>query len=825
MAFQLRLGLVLLLLPTSMNLSAQQDPTAGPLPDAPSVTAQAQMDESQPTFSDLPGDPAASSNPDPYGLLSRRRLFSNLVLDQKMIWKSPFELRRKDAAWAVPFAALTAGLIASDRELSMQVPDKASQLRTSQNISNAAIASLLGAGGGLFLWGQVTHNDHAKETGWLSGEAALNATIVDYALKSIAQRPRPTEPGAGAFFHGGSSFPSEHAAAAWAIASIVAHEYPGPLTKIFAYGLASAVTVTRVTGRDHFPSDVFIGSTLGWWIGRQAYRAHHNPELRGSTWGSVDDVPTRSPRQPENMGSPYVPLDSWVYSAFDRLAALGFVQTGFSGMRPWTRMECARLVEETGDLLRQDGTESSEPIRLHRALATEFAGDLERIASGQNAGAEVESVYARLTGIAGSPLRDGYHFAQTIINDSGRPYGEGVNVVTGASGWALAGPLAFYVRGEYQQAPATPAYNTQTLQAIATTDGTPVLSNASDAIHRFRLLDTYVAYNFRNVQISFGKQSLWLGPGDGGPMLFSDNAEPIWMLRINRVSPKKLRGPFELLGPFRAEFFLGQLSGHHFVFSQPTLYGPSISPQPFIHGQKLSFKPTSNLELGFAFSVVFGGPGDPFTFHNFLRTFTFATATPGSTTDAGDRRGSFDLSYRLPFLRNWVTVYTDALVDDEISPIVTSHRAMHPGIYLPRIPKIPKLDLRLEGVYTDVPGFQPTGFFYSNSRYRSGYTSNGNLLASWIGREGRGGQGWATYWLSPKSKIQLGYRNATVDKEFLQGGHIQDITLRTELMLHPDVGISTFLQYETWRFPLLAPAPRSNLTASVQLTFWPKWKK
>jgi hypothetical protein len=808
-----------------MSLAAQQSPEASTLPDAPSVAAQSQSASKPQSGTEFPDNSGPVPNPDPYGLLSRRSLLSNLAHDQKMIWKSPFELRPKDAVWAVPFAALTAGLIASDRELSKQVPSHTNQLQASRDLSNVAIASLLGTGGGLFLWGQFTHNDHARETGWLSGESVLNATIVDYALKTIAQRPRPTAAGGGDFFHGGSSFPSEHSAAAWAIASIVAHEYPGPLTKMFAYGLASAVTVSRVTSREHFPSDVLIGSTLGWWIGRQVYRAHHDPDLGGSDWGPADAFSSNTARQPENMGSPYVPLDSWVYSAFDRLAALGLVQTGFSGMRPWTRMECARLVEESNELLKQDGAEPSEPTRLQRALATEFADELDRIASGRNVGAQVESVYTRVTGIAGSPLRDGYHFGQTIINDNGRPYAEGTNIITGVSGRALAGPLAFYVRGEYQQAPSTPAYNAQALQAVAAADNIPVLSNAADAVRRFRLLDTYVAYNFRDTQISFGKQSLWLGPGDGGPFLFSDNAEPIWMLRINRVSPTKLPGPFRLMGPVRGEFFLGQLSGHHFVFSDPKLYGPDISPQPFIHGQKISFKPTPDLELGFAFSVVFGGPGAPFTFHNFLRTFTFSTGTPGGSADAGDRRGSFDLSYRLPFLRKWVTIYNDSLVDDEVSPIITSHRGMHPGVYLPRIPKIPKLDLRLEGVYTDVPGFNFTGFFYTNGRYRSGYTNDGNLLASWIGREGRGGQGWATYWLSPKSKIQLGYRNATVDKEFLRGGRIQDINLRTELMLRPDLGISGFLQYETWRFPLVAATPQTNFTGWVQLTFWPKWKK
>ncbi|MGH7488478.1 MAG: capsule assembly Wzi family protein, partial [bacterium] len=293
-----------------------------------------------------------------------------------------------------------------------------------------------------------------------------------------------------------------------------------------------------------------------------------------------------------------------------------------------------------------------------------------------------------------------------------------------------------------------------------------------------------VAITFRSVQVSFGKQSLGLGPGDGGSFLFSNNAEPIPMLRVDQVSPIRIPLLSRVLGPARSEFFLGQLSGQHWVNSGGTLFGPTIDPQPFIHGTKVSFKPTPNFEFGMGFTVLFGGPGLPFTWHNFLRTF-HSNAVPGTTADAGDRRSTFDFSYRVPYLRDWLTIYADSLVEDEVSPLGSTRPSMRMGVYLPQIPKVPKLDLRLEGVYTDVPGQQSTGFIYFNGRYRSGYTNNGNLLASWIGREGRGGQAWATYWYSPRSKFQLAYRHAEVDKEFIGGGRLNDFGGSAQFMLAP----------------------------------------
>jgi hypothetical protein len=748
----------------------------------------------------------------------------HLAADQQQFWTSPERLDRSSWKTLVPFVGLTGALLASDSWIAKQVPDKPDQLKRSKNVSEIAAFSLIGAGGGAFLWGHLTHNERLQETGLLSGEAAINSAAVTYAFKGTTQRPRPFEGnGNGSFFQGGGSFPSEHSALAWSIASVVAHEYPGPLTKLLAYSLASTVTLTRVTSKQHFASDALVGSALGWYFGRQIYRARHDPTVGGGAWGDFLESSSEGRRNPANMGSPYVPVDSWVYPIFDRLAALGYVQTAYAGLRPWTRMECARLLEEVGERVRYGDEPGGGAEKLYGALMTEFSDETRRLDGGANLGAAVDSIYTRMTGISGTPLRDGYHFGQTVVNDYGRPYREGFNAVSGVTAHAVAGPLSFSFQGEYQHAPAIASDPVSVLQATAHADGTLPLPNGVPNIDQFRLLNSTVAVTFKNIQVSFGKQSLELGPGDGGSFLFSNNAEPVPMLRIDQVSPVRIPGLSRLLGPARTEFFLGQLSGHHWIYSDGTLFGPSLDRQPFIHGTKVSFKPTPNFEFGMGFTVLFGGPDLPFTWHNFLRTF-YANAIPGTAADPGDRRSTFDFSYRVPHLRDWLTIYADSFVEDEYSPLGSTRPSMRMGMYLPRVPKVPKLDLRLEGVYTDVPGQRPTGFLYFNARYRSGYTNNGNLLASWIGREGRGGQAWATYWLSPRSKFQLAYRHAEVDKEFIGGGRLNDFAGHADFMLRPGLAISGLLQYEQWKFPVLSPTGQSNFSASVQLTLYPNWR-
>src|SRR4029077_3455051 len=163
-----------------------------------------------------------------------------------------------------------------------------------------------------------------------------------------------------------------------------------------------------------------------------------------------------------------------------------------------------------------------------------------RLEGSANAGASVDSLYLRSTTITGSPLRDGFHFGQTLINDYGRPYGEGFNAIAGITAHAEAGPLSISVQGEYQHAPAVASDPASVLAATAAVDGVSPVSDASPGIDRVRLLQGAAAFTFNGVEISFGQQSLWLGPGAAGPFLFSNNSAPMTMLRIDSVAPYEI---------------------------------------------------------------------------------------------------------------------------------------------------------------------------------------------------------------------------------------------------------------------------------------------
>jgi Capsule assembly protein Wzi/PAP2 superfamily len=762
-------------------------------------------------------------------------LLKNIAEDQKALWDGPKSLRWVDADWLVPLGGATAAMFATDTEFSKHLSNSPSRIKYSKDLSNYGLASMVGIGGGLYVWGHLTHDDHKIETGILAGEAAIDSLVPVNGMKYGFGRERPLQDNyRGRFGQGGVSFPSEHAAAAWSIASVIAHEYPGPLTSIFVYGLASAVSASRITAKQHFASDVLVGSAIGWLEGMYVYRKHHDPRVGGGEWETYAEAHDSSERNAGDLGSPYVPLDSWVYPAMERLAGLGALNDEFMGMRPWTRSECARLVGAAVDQLPDGGNENAETSRLIEALQREFRPETD--GTGASGGAfRLESLYSRTEHISGAPLTDGYTFGQTQINDFGRPYGEGWSAANGFSAYTTGGRWTAYVRGEEQSAPSIPAYSLATRQTIQQVDLYPQLPPGTNrpSVNQFKLLDAYVGVMLSNWEFTFGKQSLWWGPGDGGALILSDNMEPINMFRINRVAPLKLPSILGWLGPMRVEFFLGQFTGYQYVFSPSGIgfngqFGQALDPQPFIHGEKISFRPTRNFEFGFSRTTIYGGPGYPLTIHTFLRSM-FSTAnkgTFGTPEKPGDRQASVDFSYRIPGLRNWLTFYGDGFADDQFSPIAYADRsAWHAGLYLSRFPRIQKLDLRVEGVYTDNPlgGALGHGFYYFNFTWRSGQTNNGNLIGSWIGRQGQGAQAWTNYWFTPRNRLQFNFRHQKVSQEFLPGGGtLTDAGVRADYWVRSNISVSTSVQYERWLFPVIQRGPERNVAASVEILFQPE---
>jgi membrane-associated phospholipid phosphatase len=769
----------------------------------------------------------ASENPQDYDNSLGLHLVKHLAKDQEQIWTFPARIRLADAEWLMPLTLATAGLFATDTEFSKHLSNSPSRLRQAGDFSNYGVGVMGGVAGGLFLWGDITHDEHKRETGFLAGEAALNSLGVVYALRYSLGRERPlVDNYQGNFWSSGNSFPSEHAAAAWSIATVVAHEYPGTLTQFLAYGMASAISVSRLPAKQHFPSDVLIGSAIGWLSGEVTYRAHHDPELAGSSWQTYSEARNylehERPRQ--DMGTTFVELDSWVYPAVDRLAGLGYVHTALAGLRPWTRMQCARLIEEASGRL-QDREISGDGVNaVVMRLRNEFSYEMARLEGGRNVTADLDSVYTRAVSISGPDLTDGFHFGQTISYDFGRPFQRGTNLQDGGSFRAAAGPIVAYVRAEYQHSPGAPAPSDAVRSIIAERDLVPEPPDVPvSPINRPRLLDAYIGVNIHNWEILAGKQSLSWGPGPGGPLLYSDNAEPLDMVQIVNPEPSRLPGFLKYLGPLSVASFIGRIEGDTFVL------------RPFLYGNKISLKPVPNFEFGFGRTAIIGGQGgNALTPANFVDSFfgRLSNATAGHSVP-GDNRVEVDWTFQVPKIGNYLVLYGDWFSDDDPIPFQAPRRsAYRPGFYIPHFPHVPKLDFHFEAANTESavigPGEPNIGDLnYWNFTYRDGYTNNRVLIGNVVGRLGQTYNGWLTYWLSSRDTLQLTYTNSSVGTAFMPGGgEWQDYGLKNEIYLKSGLYVKSQVQYEhISHFPILFKGPQSNFSVILEIGFVPDQKQ
>ncbi|WP_263414570.1 capsule assembly Wzi family protein [Terriglobus aquaticus] len=525
-------------------------------------------------------------------------------------------------------------------------------------------------------------------------------------------------------------------------------------------------------------------------------------------------------------GSPPIPMDSWIYSAAMRLHELGYLSTLYVGLRPYTRISLAHALLLSRESIAEDEINygnAEESVALDKALTEELAPELNQLDSHRTV---VEQAYARVRGINGPVLNDSFHLGQTYVNDYGRPFQQGVNGLVGASGYVTRGRFNLYLRGEYQHAPSAPGYSAQVAAILAAGDGVsqtvPHFTIPAGPIpqrDQFRMLNALASAHLAGHQVSFGRSDEWLGPARGGAMTWSTNAEPIYAFRINRIEPLYIPVLSRITGPFRYEFFVGSLKGH------------DTPNAPWVHMEKASFKPTKDIEFGFARTALWGGKGHvPVTLGTFFRSFfSPAGVQPAvklSRDDPGARFSTFDFDFRIPAWEHLLDLYADTFVHDNVFPVSNPRRAaVRTGLLISRLPGAPKLDLRLEGAYTDVDDKQSVGgsFLFAEAVYADAYTNRSFMLGDPLGREDKGGNAWLTYHRSPRQDFQVEYRMVKAAKDFVPLGTTQhDFSFNARVRPSASWEIKGSVQQELTRAPLIDSQQRRPFGATVQLTWFPK---
>lgn len=207
-----------------------------------------------------------------------RSLLPDFGHDEKAIWTSPMQLAH-GKAWVPTLitAGGTAGLIVADPHVMPWFRDRQTQLDGFNTAFNewSTMGMIAAVPVGLMVTGTATHDQYAKTTALLAARGYANTEVLEFAAKLVARRLRPSDIPAGENFNhtffkskivsgNGSSFPSGHSAGAFCVAYVVSERYRNhkwvPWTM---YGLATVISMSRITTLGHFPSDVFLGGAMG----------------------------------------------------------------------------------------------------------------------------------------------------------------------------------------------------------------------------------------------------------------------------------------------------------------------------------------------------------------------------------------------------------------------------------------------------------------------------------------------------------------------------------------------------------------------------------
>jgi membrane-associated phospholipid phosphatase len=204
-----------------------------------------------------------------------------------------------------------------DKNIANEIREPAAQ--NNKTASNAAKAfnfigspGVLIAGVATYGVGRIGHFERVADLGLHTTEAIVVSAGVTYIIKGLTGRQRPSRAGindpddfnfGGGFRSGGgASFPSGHATAAFATATVVTLEthrwwpkstwYVAPVM----FGGATLVGVARLYTNAHWASDVVMGAGIGTLTALKVVRYNHvtSPNNRVNRW-LLGAVPTVSP--------------------------------------------------------------------------------------------------------------------------------------------------------------------------------------------------------------------------------------------------------------------------------------------------------------------------------------------------------------------------------------------------------------------------------------------------------------------------------------------------------------------------------------------------
>ncbi len=441
---------------------------------------------------------------------------------------------------------------------------------------------------------------------------------------------------------------------------------------------------------------------------------------------------------PDTIASTNVEINGITYDLLSRLEAEGLIRSGILTTKPLNRKEVARLILEAE---RNSEGESPHILQIITFLKERFRAQIE----GARYIKPVDTLYGKYV-YSGS--NNSSNTSKLLnYNNYGDLYKKGSNFRFGFSSNVDLGFFSFYINPEFRY--------------------------SDDDIY-LTMKRIYGTLDFLGLELELGKDSQWWGPGYHGAMLFSNNPEPMTMIKLGNPHPFLLPWIFKYLGLFKFTTFLTQLEADR------------AFPEPYFWGLRVNLKPVSYFEIGVERTFFLGGRGEDEDFRAWYKTMTFVNGydIPKDGPDVpNDQHVGADVKITIPFKWQPFQLYGEIAAED-ISRNITIKGGYLAGIYLPRIFNLDTIDLRVEYART-------RKILYHHKIYRSGYTYKGRLIGHHMGSDaedlfvgaslyGTGSTKYSFYY--DREKKGLTGKNPEVSHEFVLALR-QKVSKRTDLSL------------------------------------------
>ena len=445
------------------------------------------------------------------------------------------------------------------------------------------------------------------------------------------------------------------------------------------------------------------------------------------------------------FSSANIPLDSPIYLYLEKLVGLGLITKDIKGLKPFSKAEAARLLQEAETTLKS-GTTASPAFaqelvnRVGEMIPREFFLRKNHASKPKlldyNPISTLRMRYVYLDGVPRDYERTSWDPAHQsafgIIGGDLRPLGNGGPVqVSGTEGTPLLenNNGTIHPRGHSSELRwAAEGY----LSDKATGLIEPVLLVSKDDAS-LNINRGYVKLGGGGLELELGRDENWFGQGFRGTTTLTSNARNFDLLKLSSPEPVDVEWLKNWIGEVKYSLLLSR-------FDETDAGTPNIR-RPWMIGFKLAVKPKEWYEIGANFVRQTGGPG-----------FSGSPDTlfGGGNNDHSNTIAGLDLRFRIPWLRN-TELHGEFSGEDNaggVWPIVESYVA---GFFVPCLTSSCRDDLRFEYFFGSVMLYGdwqfPRGYVYHDMT--PGHSQGGGGVQEFFGRY--------SHWFGVRNSLALEY--------------------------------------------------------------------